>query len=87
MFRAFCAIFVYFGMENLKNCLYGKYSYKNTKFNPNQNVEISIENIITIRHSSLPLISGSEGWQKVAAPKKWAVQKIQIQTWENKLFK
>ena len=43
MFRAFCAIFVYFRMENLKNCLYGKYSDKNTKFNPHQNVEIYIE--------------------------------------------
>ena len=75
MFRAFCAIFVYFRMENLKNCLYGKYSDKNTKFNPHQNVEIYIEKYCYNPTPSLPLVSGSKRRQEVAAPKKLAVQK------------
>ena len=65
MFRAFCAIFVYFRMKNLKNCLYGKYSDKNTKFNPNQNVEIYREKYYynpTLQLTSGPrLLEAAEG--------------------------
>ena len=75
MFRAFCAIFVYFGMENLKNCLYGKNSDKNTKFNPNQNVEIYREILLQSDTPIVPLVSGSKGRKKVTVPKKRAVQK------------
>ena len=62
-------------MKNLKNCLYGKYSDKNTKFNPNQNVEIYREILLQSDTPILPLVSGSKGRKKVTVPKKRAVQK------------
>ena len=63
MFRAFCAIFVYFRMKNLKNCLYGKYSDKNTKFNPNQNVTEKYHNNSTLQLTfGLRVLEAAEGY-------------------------